>query len=58
MLGIHGIDEKTVSIDASGRAAAVAIANVMLIEEHGLAHGIPVAPMAQLSRILLDFIRC
>ena len=56
-LVIHGTDDKTVPIDAGGRAAAVAIANATLIEYDGAAHGILATHKDQVSRDLLDFIR-
>lgn len=56
-LVIHGSDDKTVPIDAAGRAAAVAIANATLIEYDGAAHGILATHKNQVSRDLLDFIR-
>lgn len=54
---IHGTDDKTVPIDAAGRAAAVGIANATLIEYDGAAHGLPATHKEQLTRDLLDFIR-
>ena len=56
-LVIHGTDDKTVPIDASGRAAAIAIANATLIEYDGAAHGILATHKEQVSKDLLDFIR-
>lgn len=54
---IHGTEDKTVPIDAAGRAAAVGIANSTLIEYDGAAHGLPATHKDQLSKDLLDFIR-
>ncbi len=54
---IHGTDDKTVPIDAAGRAAAVGIANSTLIEYDGAAHGLPATHKDQLIKDLLDFIR-
>ena len=56
-LVIHGTDDKTVPIDASGRPAARAIANATLIEYDAAPHGLQVTHKAQLTRDLLDFIR-
>ncbi|MDB5964812.1 MAG: alpha/beta hydrolase fold protein [Polaromonas sp.] len=56
-LVIHGADDKTVPIEASGRRAAVAIANATLIEYDDAAHGIQATHKQQLSKDLLDFIR-
>lgn len=54
---IHGTDDKTVPIDASGRAAAIGIANATLIEYDGAAHGLQVTHKDQLSKDMLDFIK-
>ena len=54
---IHGTDDKTVPIDAAGRAAAVGIANATLIEYDGAAHGLPATHKDQLTRDLFDFLR-
>lgn len=52
---IHGTDDKTVPIDAAGRAAAVGIANSTLIEYEGAAHGLPATHKDRLSKDLLAF---
>jgi non-heme chloroperoxidase len=54
---IHGTDDKTVPIDASGRAAAIGIANATLIEYDGAAHGIQATHKNQLTKDMLDFIK-
>jgi non-heme chloroperoxidase len=54
---IHGTDDKTVPIDAAGRAAAQAIAQSTLIEYDGAPHGLQVTNKDQLSKDLIDFIR-
>lgn len=54
---IHGSDDKTVPIDASGRAAAKGIAQSTLIEYDGAPHGLFATHRDQLARDLLDFIR-
>ena len=56
-LVIHGANDQTVPIDASGRRAAVAIANAILIEYDDGAHGLQATHKHQLSKDLLDFIR-
>ena len=53
---IHGTDDKTVPIDAAGRAAAVGIANSTLIEYEGAAHGLPATHKDRLSKDLLAFL--
>ena len=54
---IHGTADKTVPIDASGRAAAAGIARATLIEYDGAPHGLFATHKAQLSRDLLAFLR-
>ena len=54
---IHGAHDKTVPIEAAGRAAAVAIANATLIEYDDGAHGLQATHKNQLSKDMLDFIR-
>jgi len=54
---IHGTDDKTVPIDASGRAAAKGIAQSTLIEYDGAPHGLQVTHKERLTKDLLDFIR-
>ena len=53
---IHGTGDKTVPIEAAGRAAAKAIANSTLIEYDGAPHGIQVTHKDRLTQDLLDFI--
>jgi non-heme chloroperoxidase len=53
---IHGTDDKTVSIDGAGRAAARGISNSTLIEYDDAPHGLQVTHKDQLSRDLIDFI--
>ena len=54
---IHGTDDKTVPIDAAGRAAAKGIAQSTLIEYEGAPHGLQVTHKDRLTKDLLDFIR-
>lgn len=54
---IHGTEDKTVPIDASGRAAAKGIANARLIEYDGAPHGVQVTHKDRLSDDLIDFLR-
>ena len=54
---IHGTDDKTVPIDAAGRAAAKGIAQSTLIEYDGGPHGLQATHKERLTRDLLDFIR-
>lgn len=56
-LVIHGTDDKTVPIDASGRAAARGIANATLIEYDDAPHGLFVTDKDRLTRDLLAFIK-
>ncbi len=56
-LVIHGTDDKTVPIDATGREAAQMIAGAELIEYEGAAHGITVTHADRLTQDLLDFLR-
>ena len=56
-LVIHGTSDKTVPIDAAGRAATRGIAQSNLIEYEGAPHGLLVTDKQQLTRDLLDFIR-
>ncbi|WP_309679968.1 alpha/beta hydrolase [Polaromonas sp.] len=53
---IHGSDDKTVPIDAAGRAAARGIAGSILLEYEGAPHGLQVTHKARLTRDMLDFI--
>ena len=54
---IHGTNDKTVPIDAAGRAAALHIPHAKLIEYEDAPHGILVTDKARLTRDLLDFLR-
>ena len=54
---IHGTEDKTVPIDASGRAAAAAIAGSTLREYTGSPHGLFVTEKARLTQDLLDFLK-
>lgn len=56
-LVIHGTGDKTVPIDAAGRAAARGITNSRLIEYDGEPHGLNVTASDRLTRDLLGFIR-
>lgn len=53
---IHGTSDKTVPIDASGRAAARGIAGSQLIEFAGAPHGLNVTDGERLTKDLLAFI--
>lgn len=53
---IHGTDDKTVPIDASGRAAARGIAQSILIEYDGAPHGLQSTHKDMLTKDLLDFV--
>ena len=55
-LVIHGTDDKTVPIDASGRPAARGIGQSTLIEYEGAPHGLFATDKARLTRDLLDFL--
>ena len=54
---IHGTGDKTVPIDASGRAAAKGIAQSNLIEYENAPHGLFATEKQRLTTDLLDFIR-
>ena len=54
---IHGTVDKTVPIDASGRAAAKGIAQSTLIEYDGAPHGLFATHKQRLTKDLLDFLR-
>ena len=53
---IHGTEDKTVPIDAVGRAAAKSIANSALIEYEGAPHGLFVTQKRRFTKDLLGFI--
>lgn len=54
---IHGTEDKTVPIDASGRAAAKGISYSTLIEYPGAPHGLFATHKEQLANDLLNFVR-
>ena len=54
---IHGTADKTVPIDAAGRAAAKGIASATLIEYDGAPHGLFATEKDRLTQDMLDFIR-
>ena len=54
---VHGTGDKTVPIDAAGRAAAKGIANSALIEYDGAPHGLTVTEKDRLAGDLLAFLR-
>jgi non-heme chloroperoxidase len=56
-LVIHGTDDQTVPVEASGRAAARAIKQSTLIEYAGAPHGLFATHKARLSTDLLSFLR-
>ncbi len=53
---VHGTSDKTVPIDAAGRAAAAAIANSQLVEYDGAPHGLNVTHSQRLTDDLLTFL--
>jgi pimeloyl-ACP methyl ester carboxylesterase len=56
-LVLHGTDDKTVPIDASGRLAAKGIKNAVSIEYDGAPHGLFATHKEQLTSDLLTFIK-
>ena len=54
---IHGTADKTVPIDASGRAAAKGIAGATLIEYEDAPHGLFATEKDRLTRDMLEFIK-
>ena len=54
---IHGTDDKTVPIDASGRAAAKGIPLAELIEYQGAPHGLLATEKQRFTRDLLAFLQ-
>ena len=54
---IHGTGDRTVPIDASGRAAAKGIAQSTLIEYEGAAHGLFATEKERFTRDLLNFVK-
>lgn len=55
-LVLHGTGDKTVPIDATGRAAAAGIANAQLVEYDGAPHGLFATESDRLTRDLLAFL--
>lgn len=55
-LVIHGTDDRTVPIDASGRAAAAGIAVSQLVEYDGAPHGLFASESDRLTEDLLTFL--
>ena len=53
---IHGTDDKTVPIDAAGRAAAKGISQSTLVEYDGAPHGLFATEKERLTKDLLDFL--
>ena len=53
---VHGTGDKTVPIDASGRAAAAGIASSQLVEYDGAPHGLNVTESDRLTDDLLTFL--
>ena len=53
---IHGTDDKTVPIDATGRATAKALPDAKLIEYDGSAHGLFASDKEQLIKDLAEFL--
>jgi len=56
-LVVHGTSDKTVPIDATGRAAAAGIPGSTLLEYDGSPHGLNVTEKDRLSRDLLSFLK-
>jgi pimeloyl-ACP methyl ester carboxylesterase len=56
-LVVHGTADKTVPIDATGRAAAKAIAQATLIEYDGAPHGLLATHKARATSDLLAFLK-
>lgn len=54
---IHGTSDKTIPIDAAGRAAAAGIAQSKLIEYEGAPHGLLASHKEQVTADLLEFLR-
>ncbi|SEN19841.1 Pimeloyl-ACP methyl ester carboxylesterase [Sphingomonas gellani] len=55
-LVVHGTSDKTVPIDAAGRAAANGISQSQLVEYDGAPHGLNVTESERLTRDLLTFL--
>lgn len=56
-LVVHGTDDKTVPIDATGRAVAKATPQARLVEYDGAPHGIFATHKKQLAQDLLEFLK-
>jgi non-heme chloroperoxidase len=54
---IHGTADKTVPIDAAGRAAARGISHSTLLEYEGAPHGLFATEKERFTRDLLDFLK-
>jgi non-heme chloroperoxidase len=57
VLIIHGTNDKTVPIDAAGRAAAAGIAQSTLIEYQGAPHGLFATHKQRLAKDLINFLK-
>ena len=55
-LVIHGTGDKTVPIDAAGRAAAKLLPNCTFIEYDGEPHGLFMTAVAKLNADLVNFL--
>ena len=55
-VGVYGTKDKTVPIDAAGRAAAKAIPQATLVEYDGAPHGLFATEKARVTQELLDFL--
>lgn len=55
-LVIHGTSDKTVPIDATGRAVAKAVPHATLVEYDGAPHGVFATHAERLKKDLLDFV--
>ncbi len=55
-LVVHGTSDKTVPIDATGRAAAKGIANSQLVEYDGAPHGLTITESDRFTNDLLTFL--
>lgn len=53
---IHGTSDKTVPIDATGRAVAKAVPHATLLEYNGAPHGVFATDLERLKKDLLDFV--
>ena len=53
---VHGTSDKTVPIDAAGRAAAKGIADSQLVEYDGAPHGLFATESDRLTKDLLTFL--